>query len=104
MFSRMRNLGSSIGISIVVTLLARNTQRVHAALAENVTPFNPMLRSPWMPHAWNLDSVLGAVTFNGELTRQAATIAYLTDFRLMMWVVLACLPLLPLLPLGRAHV
>ena len=38
MFSLMRNIGSSIGISVVVTLLAQNTQINHAALAEYADP------------------------------------------------------------------
>jgi DHA2 family multidrug resistance protein len=36
-------------------------------------------------------------TLNAEVTRQAATIAYLNDFQLMMWVTLAAIPLLVLL-------
>ena len=39
----MRNIGSSIGISIVISLLTRNTQINHAELAGIVTPFNPAL-------------------------------------------------------------
>ena len=39
-FSLMRNLGSSIGISAVTTLLVRNTQIMHSRLAEHVTPFS----------------------------------------------------------------
>jgi len=36
---------------------------------------------------------------NGEVTRQAATIAYLNDFTLMMWAMLLSAPLLLLLRL-----
>lgn len=43
LFSLTRNLGSSVGISMVMTLLAQNAQVNHAVLAEHVTPFNPML-------------------------------------------------------------
>ena len=39
MFSLMRNIGSSVGISGVVALLTRNTQILHARLAEHITPF-----------------------------------------------------------------
>jgi DHA2 family multidrug resistance protein len=34
---------------------------------------------------------------NAEVTRQGAMIAYLDDFKLMMFVTIACLPLLLLL-------
>ena len=39
-FNLLRNLGSSIGISVVQALLTRNTQILHAGLAERVTPYN----------------------------------------------------------------
>jgi DHA2 family multidrug resistance protein len=94
MFSLMRNIGSSIGISIMFTLLAQNGQSNHAALAELVTPFRGMLQKPWLPEAWNLGSTAGLAALNGEINRQAATIAFLTDFRLMMMVALAAAPLL----------
>jgi DHA2 family multidrug resistance protein len=97
MFSLMRNLGSSIGISVVETLLARNTQINHSALAANISPFNPVLRGPGMPPEWSLDSAHGLAALNTEITRQAATIAYLDDFRLMMYVMLIAVPLVVLL-------
>lgn len=39
----------------------------------------------------------GLAALNGEVTRQAATIAYLDDFRLMMAVTLLAIPLIFLL-------
>ncbi|MEJ2761147.1 MAG: DHA2 family efflux MFS transporter permease subunit, partial [Gammaproteobacteria bacterium] len=84
MFSLMRNLGSSIGVSIMVTLLARATQVNHSVLAANLTPFNQALSSG----NWQLDSARSMAALNGEVTRQAAAIAYLDDFRLMMVIIL----------------
>ena len=43
-YSLMRNIGSSIGISIVQTLMTRNTQVAHADLAANVNVFNPLMQ------------------------------------------------------------
>ena len=99
MFSLMRNIGSSIGISIVITLLAQNTQVNHASLAESMTPFRAMLQSPWLPQVWDWGTAAGVTALNGEVTRQAATIAYLNDFTLMMWAMLLSAPLLLLLRL-----
>ena len=101
MYSLMRNIGSSIGISIVVTLLAQNTQINHAAIADVMTPFRTMLQSPWLPQAWNWHTMSGVTALNGEVTRQAATIAYLNDFTFMMWVTLLSAPLLLLLRKSR---
>ena len=96
LFSLLRNLGSSIGISAVIMLLSRNTQINHASLSEHVTPFDPAWRA-MLPDAWSLDTASGLAALNGEVTRQAATLAYLTDFQLMMWVTLLAIPLIFLL-------
>jgi len=95
MFSLMRNIGSSIGISVMVTLLARNTQANHALLSEQLTPFNNALQAAG--HVWAPDTLAGVLALNSEVTRQAAAIAYLSDFRMMMWVTLLAIPLLTLL-------
>jgi MFS transporter, DHA2 family, multidrug resistance protein len=102
MFSLMRNIGSSIGISIVTALLSRNTQINHATLGEHVNIFNPMMQAPYLPPSWALDSVTGLASLDAEVTRQAASIAYIDDFVLMMWVTLCALPLLFLLRRPRA--
>jgi len=39
----------------------------------------------------------GLMAVNAEITRQAATLAYSQDFRLMMWVTLCAIPLILLL-------
>src|SRR5665811_698422 len=39
-FNLMRNIGSSIGISVVAAFLARNTQVMHSALAAHLTRYS----------------------------------------------------------------
>jgi DHA2 family multidrug resistance protein len=90
MFSLTRNLGSSIGISLVMTLLSRGTQINHAELAERITPYG---HTP-LPAGIDLHSVTGLAALNGEVSRQAAAIAFLNDFWLMMILTLAAIPLL----------
>jgi DHA2 family multidrug resistance protein len=97
LFSLTRNIGSSIGISVVITKLSQNVQANHAALADYINPFNLALRRAVEAGAYDLNSTAGLVAINAEVTRQAATLAYLQDFRLMMWVALAALPLILLL-------
>ncbi len=94
MFSLMRNLGSSIGVSIVMTLLAQETQANHAILATATTPFRAALAKPWLPHAWDWTHTAGVTALSNAVTHQAATIAFLDDFALMMWVALVSIPLL----------
>lgn len=97
LFSLMRNIGSSIGISLVIFLLTRNTQVMHAALSEHATPFNQALRDPAISHIWNMATVAGRTALNGELTRQATIVAYANDFKLMMIIALVFVPFIFLL-------
>lgn len=101
-----RSIGSSVGISIVTTLLARGVQTNHANLAGGVTAsmtslfdFSGMDRFQDMGEA-----VLRLV--DGEVNRQAAMIAYINDFRIMMWMTLAAVPIVMLMrrPQLRASV
>jgi DHA2 family multidrug resistance protein len=95
-FSLSRNLGSSIGISMVETLLTRNTQIVHASLAEHVTPFNPLVRAQ-MP---NVAGAHGLAALNAQVTSQATMVAYDDNFKLMMWMTIAAIPFILLLRKG----
>lgn len=97
LFSLMRNLGSSIGISLVMTYLSQHIQTNHAALADFLTPFSLGLRRAVEAGAYNLTTPHGLAALNDEVTRQAALLAYLQDFRLMMWITLAPIPLILLL-------
>jgi DHA2 family multidrug resistance protein len=89
-YSLIRNIGSSIGIALVQTLLVRNTQTVHAALTEKITTVNPALLD-------NLATPEAAAALNGEITRQASMISYVDDFWLMMILTLCVIPLLLLI-------
>jgi DHA2 family multidrug resistance protein len=97
LFSLMRNIGSSIGISVVITYLAQRTQINHAAMSEYLTPSSIALKQAVESGAWNLSSAAGLSAANAEVTRQALTLAYLQDFRLMMFVAIAAMPLALLL-------
>ncbi|ODU56447.1 MAG: EmrB/QacA family drug resistance transporter, partial [Comamonadaceae bacterium SCN 68-20] len=97
LFSLMRNIGSSIGISAVVALLAHNMQANHAALSEFLHPFRPALREAAEAGVYDLASAPGLAQLNAELTRQSAMLGYLQNFRLMAWVALGVLPLALLL-------
>lgn len=98
-FSLVRNIGSSVGISIVITLLARNTQVSHSDLAAQLLNFGNDSRivSFFSDAIGTVQETVALTMLNAEVTRQAATIAYLNDFLLMMYVVLLSTPLLFLL-------
>ena len=94
LFSLVRNVGSSIGVSVATFLLEQNTQIAHAALAGQVTPFNRMLQSAGAYLYWNSATQAGLSALNDEITRQASIIAYVDDFKLMLMVSLPAVLLL----------
>lgn len=97
LFSLMRNIGSSIGIAVVVAYLAQRTQINHATFAAQLTPFDLALRQAGELGVYALDSLSGLASLDREVNRQALTLAYLQDFRLMMFVSLSVIPLILLL-------
>ncbi len=102
MFSLIRNIGSSVGISLVMTVLGQQAQSSHAALSESITPFRDALVAPGVPQLWNWSTEVGRIALNAEVSRQALTIAYINDFRFMMYLSLLAVPLLLLLRSPRA--
>jgi MFS transporter, DHA2 family, multidrug resistance protein len=105
LFSLVRNIGSSIGISLVQTFLVRNTVIAHASLAERVTYSNPAWHNPAVARAYDLSTLGGAAFLDNSVTQQAAMIAYIDDFWLMLFLTVAVTPLLLLIrPPGRTKV
>jgi DHA2 family multidrug resistance protein len=98
-FSLIRNIGSSVGISVVTTLFVRNSQVMHSRLADQVTPFSDILH---LHASGALGSAGGLAALNATVSGQAAMIAYLDDFKLMMVLTLCAVPLVALLRRGAA--
>ena len=90
-YTLLRNIGSSVGISIMQALWTNNSAIAHAGLTENASPDNQVFRAAL---GGSLDILGGLVGLNEEITRQAAMIAYLDDFKLMILITLGCMPLL----------
>jgi DHA2 family multidrug resistance protein len=91
-YSLMRNIGSSIGISIVQTMMTRGTQVAHADLAANVNVFNPSMQ-PMLESG----SQVSLALMDQSINQQAQMIAYLNDFKLMFVATLLVVPLLLLI-------
>lgn len=94
LYNLSRNIGSSVGISVVSYLLIRNGQINHALIGAHVTATNRELAqhaalSPW--------TATGRAALNAMIQNQAAIISYIDDFKLMMVLTLAAIPLLLLL-------
>jgi DHA2 family multidrug resistance protein len=94
LYSLSRNIGSSVGISVVNSLLTRNTQVNHADIAQHVTAVNRMFEGPMIARSWNPLTAAGRAALDAVVTQQAQIIAYIDDYKLLMIATLAVLPLL----------
>jgi DHA2 family multidrug resistance protein len=94
LYNLARNIGSSVGISVVTSLLTENTQANHAELVQHVTAVNRVFETPTIAQFWNPATDAGRAALDAMITLQAQIIAYIDDFKLMMIVTLAAIPLL----------
>ena len=109
-----RNIGGSVGISFVTTILARRAQFHQAVLVTHLTPQGPGYLSSLQGMAQTLASrgsnILDATQrayglLYGTVSRQAAILAYIDNFWLLAVVCLAVAPLVFLMkkpPKGAA--
>jgi len=89
----MRSLGASAGISWMTVLLARNIQTAHADLGSHMTAATGSFVDFSTTDRFQALGDTAMALVNAELNRQAAMIAYIDDFWLMMWITLAAAPL-----------
>jgi DHA2 family multidrug resistance protein len=97
LFNLSRNVGSSVGISVVSYLLTRNNQVNHATIASHVTAFNHAFDGSIVRHAFSPWTASGRAALDQVIQTQASIISYIDDFKLMMILSLAAIPLVLLL-------
>ncbi|HEY6579446.1 MAG TPA: hypothetical protein VIY09_09000, partial [Rhizomicrobium sp.] len=103
-----RNLGGTIGISTVQTLLARGEQIHQSRLVENLNPLNPnyVQATRQMTQALHGDGADASGAALGHLyqtvQQQAAMLSYVDVFYLLMIVAIFTMPLLFLMQKGQA--
>jgi DHA2 family multidrug resistance protein len=92
-FNAMRNLGGSVGISVVTSLLARRAQWHQTILVSHLTPFNRLFRQRFQQSQRWLGGQRAYGVFYGVLLNQAALLAFIDNFRLLTLLCLVCAPL-----------
>lgn len=93
MFSLVRTIGSSIGISIVSTVVSRNTQASWHQLGGHITAANPALHDFLRNLHLPLDSHTAAAVLGMLVNRQSRMIGFLDAFKLIFVSFLVMLPL-----------
>jgi DHA2 family multidrug resistance protein len=102
MLTLVRNIFSSIGISVMIAELSRTTTAVHSQLVEHVTPFSDALAMPDVASVIDMTTQAGQALLDSIVTKQAAVIAYSNDFKMLMLLSLVALPLILVVGSSRA--
>ncbi len=89
----LRNVGSSVFISLSVFTLIHTSQINYSRLVQFVHPFNEVMRHPRYAEAFEIESIAGLARISAELVRQATMIGFINAFGLYT---LACVVVLPL--------
>ncbi|AJY44557.1 DHA2 family efflux MFS transporter permease subunit [Martelella endophytica] len=95
LFSLVRNIGSSVGISLLSTVLAWNVAINRTEMTAQITESGPRLAD--MAEKTGFPHTVLVYLVNSEISLQASMIAYLDDFKLMMIVTFALMPLVLLM-------
>ncbi|WP_086617285.1 DHA2 family efflux MFS transporter permease subunit [Erythrobacter tepidarius] len=88
-----RSLGASAGIAWMTVLLARNIQTSHEELGSNITAATGIIVDFSTSDRFQVLGDGAMALIDAKVNRQAAMIAYVDDFWLMMWITLAAAPL-----------
>lgn len=97
LFSFSRNLGTSMGISLMVTLLTRSEQVNWHELGQHINPFNPNLRLWLKATGMVLSDPQTPPQLAQVLEQQANMIAFNNVSYFTTWILLALVPLVALL-------
>lgn len=92
-FHLLRNLGSSLFISISVAEIVRATGTNYARLAEYISPYNKVVAMPWATGSWSFDSAEGLAQLSREIGRQSVMIGYTNAFFMYTLISLMIVPL-----------
>ncbi|WP_045837407.1 DHA2 family efflux MFS transporter permease subunit [Hyphomicrobium sp. 99] len=108
LYNLSRNVGSSVGISVVSYLLTRNVQINHEILGAHVTATNRAFDSAAVAHTMSPWTASGRAALDQLIQLQATIISYIDDFKLMMLLTICAIPLVLLLrkaapPSGGDH-
>jgi MFS transporter, DHA2 family, multidrug resistance protein len=91
-----RLYGSTIGIAVVQIFFYDNTQAVHVALAKDLAPYRSAA------HVAGLIARPGLAALNDMITQQAAVVAVIDQFEILMFALLIVSPLVLFLRKPRA--
>src|SRR5215467_10106647 len=101
-FNLMRNMGGSVGIAAIATMLSRNTQKQYNSLGAHITAFDAQvrtmleqIRSGFMARGMDFTTATHAAysALSGMVSQQAVMVAFVQLFRVLALVFAIVVPL-----------
>src|SRR5262249_27715337 len=80
LYNLSRNIGSSVGISVVNSLLTENTQANHADIVQHVTAVNRIFEQTTIAQFWNPLTAAGRAALDAVGTQHAQVLARIRDY------------------------
>jgi MFS transporter, DHA2 family, multidrug resistance protein len=93
MLTLMRNVASSIGISVVIAQLTEGSRRVYAVLSQHINPFNNAMQMPHVRGMIDMSTDAGRAMADVMVSLQAQIIAFSQDYQMVMLFTLCAIPL-----------
>ncbi len=93
MLTLMRNVASSIGISVVIAQLTEGSRRTYAILSQHVNPFNHAMQMPDVRSMIDMSTDKGRAMMDVMVNLQAQIIAFSKDYQMVMIFTLCAIPL-----------
>ncbi|WP_426437984.1 DHA2 family efflux MFS transporter permease subunit [Bradyrhizobium genosp. P] len=93
MLTLLRNVASSVGISVVIAQLTEGGRRIYSKLSEHINPFNHALQMPDVAGMINLNTDGGRALADRMVAAQSQIIAFSHDYQLVMVFILVSIPL-----------
>jgi MFS transporter, DHA2 family, multidrug resistance protein len=93
MLTLLRNVASSVGISLVISQLTQGTRYNHAILNEHINPFNHAMQMPQVRSMLDMATDQGRAMADLIVTTQAQIIAFSQDYRMVMIFTALVIPL-----------
>jgi MFS transporter, DHA2 family, multidrug resistance protein len=92
MLTLMRNVASSIGISVVIAQLTEGSRRVYSVLSEHINPFNHALQMPDVRGIIDLTTDKGRAMADAMVQIQSQIVAFSHDYQMVMIFTFCAIP------------
>jgi DHA2 family multidrug resistance protein len=90
----VRNVGSSVGIPLVISTLVSTTTVMRSNLVDYITPFNDALKAPDVKSVIDMTTDTGRAMVDAMINQQAQIVGFSNCFKLLMILAIISMPLI----------